>query len=631
MVTTISPFLRLLLTKKRPNDIPYDDPNDPIPEQPIEESRIAGPTISLRPRPSGMFPADPNAPPIDPGFSPQPSPFPEQNRDPGFTPRPQTTAQGGLSQPLMQQPMIPITRPRTIQPVNAPQSPMIDATQDDSSRREKIINAMQKSVNLSPEGSDARGAINSVMDGDNRTPTISLRPRRVSVDTAASEPPLYKGQPILAERFGSDNEPFGARPRRTQPRDYVADDAAYLRELENKPRSKTKQIFEGIGQVAASGVGIDLSRLLHRRGTDVERARERVATDLAVEGEQAQTRNANATAYEKLGRAPSGSTRIVDEGEYSNIPAGTEIRQAWNGQEMVDAVGQNGKPVVSKASPTEKAAAREIKYNNRGEAVLVPKDGGPAMPIFNQDGTPLTKQANESGNVQTAFRLAPDGITEIQVERDENGQWKDSSTPQGGAVIHGRVGRIDPVTGAPTSTLITDNRITTQQNQENARKRQSYLGEAKEWGGKETTFRRNKATEDSEIQRKTERLSALYQEQAGGTILNRGGRTKQEIETDKARLTKELETHRTNAAHFQTQADNAASKGTEARRNAELYSDSGGQGQYQPNGVIGRAPARDGKHHYTTAEIRTQAEASGVSYEQLYRVLKGNKKVVIGQ
>lgn len=700
MAATISPYLRLLLSKRRPEELfPANEINDPVAEQPFD-----GPTISIRPRRSGMMPQpDPRAMPVDPGMTPPRSPDGDiYNRDSGFSPPPQSGPQVSA---LAQEPTIPITRPRTTQPANEPtipirripassslasQNPMMDPALDSDSRRQKIINAMEKSANLSPEGKDEIQAINAIGEEGKAgnpdvsstltpqgAPTISLRPRPVSVDAAASQEstpirsddeafrkwqqeyaPDWPGKevpfpteaspqpdPTIALRprrvaidtaaqsppsgdaFGASGQTFEtSRPRRTQPRDLVADDAAYLRDLENQPRTKKDKFLDVVRIASQVGLGFDPGRLTNPRGAKIARARNRLATDLGVEQEQAQTRNYDAAAYGKLNKPPEGSTRIVGEGEYSDVPAGTEIRQTWNGSEMVDVL-RNGKPVVSKATPAEKAAAREIKYNRKGEAVLVPKDGGRTIPVFNEDGSPLTRQANESGNVQVAYRLAEDGITQIQIERDgETGQWVDSVGRDKKPLVRGRVGKIDTATGAPVSTVITDNRLNTKERQENQRKRQSYEGEATEWGGKETAFRKNKSAEDSAIKTKTAQLQALYQEKPGGTLTNRGGRTQQQIETDKARLLKEIETHRTNATQFQTEADKAASSATEARRNAGLYTDSGGS-----QGVIGRAPAKDGKHHYTTAEIHAQAEAAGVSYESLYGKLKGNKRVVIDE
>lgn len=463
----------------------------------------------------------------------------------------------------------------------------------------------------------------------------SIRPRsmRNGIATEALAAPLNQRDPHGP--FGSSGEPFGSsRPRRTQPRDYVADDEQYLRDLENEEikknpwKSMAQAALRGLAQGGPGGalggavVGLAKPKLYgqEKQNVKIERAQKQLARDIAIGQQQAQTRNA--------ARAPSGSTRIVTEGEYSDVPAGTEIRQTWNGREYVDAIGGNGRVVVSKAPPAEKAAAREIKYNDKRQAVLVPKDGGPAMPILNRDGTPLTKEANESGNVQTAFRLQPDGITQIQIERNsDTGEWVDSVGPGKRPIVRGQVGKIDPSTGAPMASIVTAGRITEQGRTENRRKVQAYTKEQEDWASKESNFRQNKTNEDDAIKTKTAQLQSLYSEQPsayGG--LTGGTRSQKEIDTDKARLQKEIETHRQRATHFQTEADKAASAATGARRNAGLYSDSAGS-----QGVIGRAPAVDGKHHYTRAEIRSQAEAAGVSYESLYEKLRANKKVVIDQ
>jgi hypothetical protein len=464
--------------------------------------------------------------------------------------------------------------------------------------------------------------------GVSAPPPNPLR-RALSEDARATEQPTFNGKPLLAERLGG--EPFGTRDRRTQPRDFAADDEQYLRDLENKPPSKKDRFLQAVRFATVVGTGIDPGGFTNTRGNRIARARDQLATDLAVGQSRAQTANAESSAYERLSKPPTGLTRIVDEGEYSGVPAGSEIRQEWNGREYVDMIGRDNKPVVSKAPPAEKAAAREIKYDRQGHALLVNKDGsGRSSPIFEPDGvTPLTKERNESGNVQTAYRLADDGITQIQVERDgETGQWVDSVGRDNRPLVRGKVGKIDPNTGAPISTVITNNRVAGQQRQENQRKRQSYEGEAKEWGGKETSYRQNKTAEDDAIKTKTAQLRVLYNEKpsAYGGLIG-GTRTQQEIDIEKARLQKEIATHRTNAAHFQSEADKAASAATQARRNAGLYADTGNGSQ----GVIGRAPASDGKHHYTPAEIRAQAETSGVTYESLYQKLKGNKRVVIDQ
>jgi hypothetical protein len=50
---------------------------------------------------------------------------------------------------------------------------------------------------------------------------------------------------------------------------------------------------------------------------------------------------------------PHQSTRVVNEGEYESIPAGTEIRTIWNGETYEDQI-RDGKPYIASVSPSEK-------------------------------------------------------------------------------------------------------------------------------------------------------------------------------------------------------------------------------------------------------------------------------------
>lgn len=495
------------------------------------------------------------------------------------------------------------TRPRTTGVSTSVAAPVssgdVNAGQAQASvdpRREFIYNKMRDSLNPPPvSGSNDqpatsfrellarqadRGGPQQDGSGQTLTPTNQdtiTRPRRVGESStfrdALARESASTSRPPADESFGSSGEPFRpTRERRTQPRDSIADDEAYLRDLENQPRNWKDKTVDVIRALNTHFNGPSASPPT-KREREIAKAQQRLGIDLEVGQRQAQIRNDQASAYDKLNKPPTGSTRIIDEGEYPGIPAGTEIRQVWNGRDYVDDVAGDGRPRVSKAPPAERAAAREIKYNRQGHAVLVSKDGsGKSSPIFEPDGvTPLTKERNETGNVQTAYRLEPDGITQIQIERDgDTGEWVDSVGRDKKPIVRGTVGRIDSVTGAPISALIADNRITTKENQENARKHRTYDTEAQEWGGKEKSFRQNKSAEDTAINTKTAQLQSLYNEQPGGTLLNRNGRTKQAIDTDIARLKKEIDTHRENAKHFQTEADKAAGSATAARRNAGL-------------------------------------------------------------
>lgn len=87
--------------------------------------------------------------------------------------------------------------------------------------------------------------------------------------------------------FGATGEVFGStRPRRTQMRDYIADDSAYLRDLENQPRNwKDKAVdvtralnnnINGPGQISPPT----------RRERDITRATGTLGRDIAVEKEK---------------------------------------------------------------------------------------------------------------------------------------------------------------------------------------------------------------------------------------------------------------------------------------------------------------------------------------------------------
>lgn len=339
-------------------------------------------------------------------------------------------------------------------------------------------------------------------------------------------------------------------------------------------------LFGGIPGAASTVAG----DLLDRKGTDREAinrdvalTQNRIGQELLTRGKQSDLKNdaarrdlERAQINDRLQKPPESSTRIVSAGEYEGIPAGTEIRQTWNPQQrqMVDAIARNGKPVVAKAA---KESPAEFITNDRDEVMLAPKDGGPARPVFDLNGNPLKKKVSGSGNVQTGHRLATDGITVIQTQRDPaSGQWVDSIGPDGGLIRMGQVGRIDSATGAPVSTLIDNNRVVERQQQENERKRAAYESESQEWGNKERTFRQNKTSEDQSIKEKQGKIRDLYAEKRSWTPQLLGGRSTQEIQSDIDRLSAEIKTHRGNSQSYQKQADEAAGKATAARRNAGL-------------------------------------------------------------
>lgn len=87
--------------------------------------------------------------------------------------------------------------------------------------------------------------------------------------------------------FGSTGEAFGsARPRRVEPRDYISDEAAALRELQVKPRGRRDKIMDVVDAVNA-GLGNKPRILGTRRERALAEAQSRLGTELTLGQKQA--------------------------------------------------------------------------------------------------------------------------------------------------------------------------------------------------------------------------------------------------------------------------------------------------------------------------------------------------------
>lgn len=62
--------------------------------------------------------------------------------------------------------------------------------------------------------------------------------------------------------------------------------------------------------------------------------------------------------------APHESSRVVGEGEFDGIPAGTEIRTIWNGKSYEDQLRDN-KPIIAKVAPSEKDEPPKADFKTR--------------------------------------------------------------------------------------------------------------------------------------------------------------------------------------------------------------------------------------------------------------------------
>lgn len=84
------------------------------------------------------------------------------------------------------------------------------------------------------------------------------------------------------EGFGSSGEPFGsARQRRTQPRDVIADDAQYLRDLQTQPRNWKDKVVD-VADAISAGFGNKPRTTMTKRERQIAETEKRLGTELTV-------------------------------------------------------------------------------------------------------------------------------------------------------------------------------------------------------------------------------------------------------------------------------------------------------------------------------------------------------------
>jgi hypothetical protein len=94
------------------------------------------------------------------------------------------------------------------------------------------------------------------------------------------------------------------------------------------------------------------------------------------------------------------STRVVTEGEYPGIEAGTEIRVRIDPRtgSITDVVGPNNRPVVSDVA--KRPPAGSPHYESDSEGYLITVQGGRAERVTDRDGQPVrVKSKNAAGEV----------------------------------------------------------------------------------------------------------------------------------------------------------------------------------------------------------------------------------------
>lgn len=163
--------------------------------------------------------------------------------------------------------------------------------------------------------------------------------------------------------FGSSGEPFGAsRERRTQPRDYVADDSQYLRDLENKkPKWTDKAVdaLRGVNQALGSNPNV----FTPTKGEREElKARGMLGQDIAIQKEKtAQEMAQMVPIYDAAGNVIGTAPRRTS--------AATQIRATDTGTRAAETKRRNDAYIGHlSALPQEKQAEAARKMWMSGVA-----------------------------------------------------------------------------------------------------------------------------------------------------------------------------------------------------------------------------------------------------------------------
>lgn len=434
---------------------------------------------------------------------------------------------------------------------------------------------------------------------DAPSPGSMIRPQRpVEIDPVLTHDPRFdpdipRVRPDIPpnEPFGSSGEPFGSvRPRRTQPRDYIADDAQYLRDVESAPVERSRLKSAGMGLVRGGIVGglVGLARPeLYgegKRDREITRAREQLGGDLAIQTHQAKMAGEAADVDYKAAQT-----------DWMRQRPDIEASKATEQQRRTLASLYNRLPEFDPADPAN--------------ADLVDAMTGAGLPVVPKS------RANQLRFVQDV----------------RTGEWKvmagDRSTGQATAQSVTTPERAPAVT-TPTAQITAENQAANRMSRERVATRNRTSREAiadlnrrarasGTRGDPRTEARLTRAAGD------ITQLENLRIEAANGPVQNRASA----LEKAAARAV-EIRQLYGDVVEVGYGGDSEGRQWPYAKMKQQGAQ--GAQGAQQ-SGAIGRAPATDGRHHYTAAEIRSQAEAAGVSYESLYNKLKSDKRVTIDQ
>lgn len=152
-----------------------------------------------------------------------------------------------------------------------------------------------------------------------------------------------------------------------------------------------------LGQILGGGItGLASPRSAAKaqRQFDIRALDSDIARGLKLEQEQAQLDQMRGPKPGQM------STRVVTEGEYPGIEAGTEIRTRIDSRtgEVIDVMGRNQKPVIADLAKRPSAGAPH--YESDAEGYLITVQGGRAQRVLGDNGQPVkVKSKNADGEV----------------------------------------------------------------------------------------------------------------------------------------------------------------------------------------------------------------------------------------
>lgn len=158
-------------------------------------------------------------------------------------------------------------------------------------------------------------------------PSATTRQRSVFAPPPASEP--------ANEGFGSSGEPFSStRDRRAQPRDYIADDTQYLRDLNNQPRTWKDKGVDAI-RALNSALGSNPKAFTPTaRERQIGETEQRIGQGLEIAQKQAQISNAGMVPVQTA----DGRTIMIPRAKVGDWE--THRRTADQNQQKIDATSR---------------------------------------------------------------------------------------------------------------------------------------------------------------------------------------------------------------------------------------------------------------------------------------------------